>query len=763
MIKKFLKIRSIGKLVECSPVGDVTLRKLSLIYGRNGHGKTTLGDILRSLSTGDPNYILGRATLGNALPPSAQIQLGDGTIVSFKDGKWDAPGPAIRIFDAAFVDANIHSGNTIETGHKRSLYTVMVGEEGIKLADAVNQLADQMTAANTEIREKQKRVDDTKPPGMALKTFLSLERLEKIEGLVATKQAEVQTLKSADEIVRRPELTPIALPDLPEDFETLMAAGIEDLSTAAEQAVKTHLTAHQKPGGERWLAAGLEYSNGVDCPFCGRALGGLALIDSYRAYFGASYAALKQRLAALQGNCNEGLGEAPLLAMQKALEANASGLEYWKRHADVTLPALEFENLRTAVANLREQTSRRCKAKLASPLESIAVDDDFLTALNTRQTLLGHVTAYNQAIESANRVIAAKKDAARKGGLPAAEKQLAELLATRLRFEPRTENACREYMEAEKWKDALDKRKAAANDKLKEYGNTVFAKLETRINQLLAQFAAGFRIGATKPSVQGGAPSSSFQIVINDVLVDPGKPDTPLTKPSFRNTLSAGDRSTLALAFFIASIQNDPDLGQSIVLFDDPFTSMDASRRMRTVQGIVRFAGSCRQVIVLSHDAHFLKRIEREKGAVETKALAITHETEGRATIAELDLFELTKSDYFNHFDALLAFQERRNKETAKAAAQALRIVVEGYLRTKFPREFGPPRSTTLGTMIDEIRIAQGSMPLARMNPHHQSLSAINEYSRPFHHGAGAAAAAEAIEIDELRTFVDQALEIVRS
>jgi wobble nucleotide-excising tRNase len=55
-----------------------------------------------------------------------------------------------------------------------------------------------------------------------------------------------------------------------------------------------------------------------------------------------------------------------------------------------------------------------------------------------------------------------------------------------------------------------------------------------------------------KVEYSGRVPNSTFCVVINETEVETGTIDTPLDEPSFRNTLSSGDRSTLALAFFLA-------------------------------------------------------------------------------------------------------------------------------------------------------------------------------------------------------------------
>jgi len=85
--------------------------------------------------------------------------------------------------------------------------------------------------------------------------------------------------------------------------------------------------------------------------------------------------------------------------------------------------------------------------------------------------------------------------------------------------------------------------------------------------------------------------------VINNVQVALTADDGP----AFRNTLSSGDRNTLALAFFFASLDQDPQLAQKIVVIDDPMTSLDEHRALTTVQEMRRLVPRVSQVIVLSH------------------------------------------------------------------------------------------------------------------------------------------------------------------
>jgi wobble nucleotide-excising tRNase len=78
----------------------------------------------------------------------------------------------------------------------------------------------------------------------------------------------------------------------------------------------------------------------------------------------------------------------------------------------------------------------------------------------------------------------------------------------------------------------------------------------------------------------------SYSVLINAVAV-PLATGNPLG-PSFRNTLSAGDRNALALAFFFASLERDPQRAQKIVVIDDPISSLDEHRSLVTIQEMRR-------------------------------------------------------------------------------------------------------------------------------------------------------------------------------
>jgi len=73
MIKKFIKIKNIGKFANYSAQGDISLDEVNIIYGENSAGKTTLTSIIRSLLKNEPGLILERKTFGKDENPCVEI------------------------------------------------------------------------------------------------------------------------------------------------------------------------------------------------------------------------------------------------------------------------------------------------------------------------------------------------------------------------------------------------------------------------------------------------------------------------------------------------------------------------------------------------------------------------------------------------------------------------------------------------------------------------------------------------------------------
>jgi len=133
MLRKIISIKNVGRFLSYGAAGDVELKRHNLVFAENGRGKTTLCAILRSLQTGDATHVRGRTTLGTGGAAEIKI-LVDGGTAAFSNGAWSTTVPNIAIFDSTFVSENVYSGDSVHLDHKRNLYRVIVGKQGVDLA-----------------------------------------------------------------------------------------------------------------------------------------------------------------------------------------------------------------------------------------------------------------------------------------------------------------------------------------------------------------------------------------------------------------------------------------------------------------------------------------------------------------------------------------------------------------------------------------------------------------------------------------------------
>lgn len=755
MLEKIICIRSVGRFVDCTGQGDTQFRRLTLIYGENGRGKTTLCDVLRSLATGDADLVKGRTSLGTTDKPLVKLRA-SGSGYTFKDGTWDSTYADLCVFDKTFVHDNVYTGDLIEHEHKRNLYQVIVGERGTKLARRIEAIDAEVRQLNKEIASSKTAIEAVLPKSLTIDAFLGLPVLDEPEKHIKAKESELSALSRSDEISRKAILQGIKLPSLPPDVKPVLSKTLDSLSKQSEDKVRQHIEQHLGDGGEQWIAQGLAYDHNQHCPYCGQSTTDVSLLGAFRAYFGDGYTSLKAEVSQARESVERTLGEAAVLELQKVLSANATLVEFWKQLVDasdaVTLP---FDDVASSLRKLRDAALKTIKMKAGAILDPCP-DDAVKEAEANVAALHNAAASYNAFVTALNSRIAEQKRLAGSGNVHAASNELTLMKARQKRHESPTAENCKRYLEQLASKKALEAEKETAKKELDEFGTTVCVEYEQRINELLERFHAGFRICDTTRRYVGGTASSSYQIAINNIPVDLGDSKTPVSKPSFRNTLSGGDRSTLAFAFFVAQIERDPRLCDKVIVFDDPFTSQDRSRRTHTQQIINRLATKARQVVVLSHDASFLRDVWDADYTEDVKTLQFVRLC-GSTMISEWNIEDETMGD-FHRMHGLLSLYFSEGRGDKRHVAQTVRPFMEHWLKNKFP---GHVRDgEMLGTFIASVRSADSSSPIAPAKAILEDLEDINGFSKRYHHADNPRASAEPIDDTELSSFVKRTLDL---
>ena len=761
MLEKVIRIRNIGRFKDCAAHGDVTFRKLTLLFAENGQGKTTLCAIFRSLQSGQHEPISERRTLGAIGPTEVEMRLG-GSSFRFTDGAWSAPYPDIAVFDSAFVHSNVYAGDYVDHEHKKNLYRVIVGEQGVDLAREVEKLDGQIRQANRSISVAEAAASRTLPRGEALDAYLHWSPIDDVDARILRAEAALsrrhRALERAVEIQGRASLAKLDLPPFPGDVVSVLGRQLEDVVADAEARVRKQIARHDMgTEGEAWLARGLSYVEGEKCPFCSASVVGSDLISAYRSHFNAAYNDLKREVAGLRDLIRSRIGETALSTVQRALSSNAALVEFWKQFTDISLPDIDFGAVQERYGAVADAAYSRVAAKEQAPVEGLQPDASLRRALRNLEDLKPSVHAYNTAVDAANDLIVNQKAAVEQAGdVATLETELTGLRSNKQRFEEGVERACQAYRDAVSTKKVLEGEKEAARAQLDRYCEQILQSYESAINHFLDQFNAGFRIVNSRHLYTGGTPSSHYQIMINDTAVALGDVRTQAGTHCFKTTLSSGDRSALALAFFLAAAHQDDQLGLRIVVLDDPFTSLDRYRRTCTQQLIRQLGGLAMQVVVLSHDPSFLNGIWAGYHTGDIKALQLCRVGEN-TMIGEWDIEAELLSTYLLDHSRLLGFYRDRTGDPIEVA-RSIRPFIEGLLRAHFPGRFDP--NEWFGDFISKIRAADAADGLIHAQADLPELEAINEYSKKYHHDQNRNADSERVSPDELHGFVKRTLRL---
>jgi wobble nucleotide-excising tRNase len=712
---------------------------------------------LRSLETGDPALIAGRTRVGSKAPAQIELLFDDGT-AKFEEGAWSTNVPEIIVFDGAFIAENVHSGDAVDLEQRRNLYRVIVGREGVGLALEEERLAGESRGKGGEIKTVEKAIQSHVPTTMKIEDFLKLFPDPDIDAKIVAQVKTLDAVREADQLKARAALTEVSLPALPTEFEALLGKTLEDIAKDAQKRISDHIKQHaMDEHGEAWLSEGVNHLSGDQCPFCGQSVKGLSLVEAYRDVFGKTYRDMKASVAAARTAIENDFSDRVAGSLETLFETNSSRVDFWGRYCKLPELRSPTESVK-AIRALREAAVNLLSRKSAAPQDAVALDATFDAAMKQYEAARSAIEAYNLTVKAANAEIAVKKAAVASGDVRKEETALALLNAQKKRHDPKVAALCTEYQTLTAAKDALDAEKTQVRSKLEEHTTKVMKPYEARINELLDRFNAGFRIAETKPAYTGGFASSTYQLIVNNTSIELGDGETPLDRPSFKNTLSAGDRSTLALAFFLAYLERDPERAKRIVVFDDPFTSQDSFRRRQTIYEIKKAGAACAQVIVLSHDATFLRQIRDKCPAAERVSLQLADHRELGIKIATCDLDEACRGRAASEMDDLQAYvMTGAGKD--RDIIKKMRIVLETYCRSTFPDSFAA--DDLLGGMVQKIK-KQGETHPAW--PVVEELEQINDYSRGHHHGEDPEdGGADLIDPAELTGFVKRTLRLVNN
>ncbi len=707
--------------------------------------------------------ITERQRLGSEHPPHVVLDCeGEPSDVVFQGGEWNKTIPHLKIFDDLFVDENVYSGLDVGSQHRQNLHNLILGDRGVALNRTLQGLVSRITQHNTALEEKGKAIPEQERWGLSVDEFCSLPGQPdidiQIEGaervlLAARNQEAVQTAQLFERI------------ELPEfdinEIGQVLSKGLQDLDKEAEAQVQVHVQS-LGIGGESWIDDGMKripQSNDGTCPFCGQQVAGLELLTHYRAYFSEGYTQLKQDVANTISSIDRIHADGTRVEFERVVGTTRQTAQFWANYSDIPTIEIDTESIAEDWVAALKTVADLLKTKQASPLEQHQINDPQLGVLTKFNAHRSQIELANTLLAGCNQTIEELKKQTETTSLASLNANLNRLKASKARHSDVIAPLCVDYLLEKEAKARTEILRTDARNALDEYRENVFPTLQDGINAYLVRFNAGFRIGSLAPSNIGGGSGSTctFNVEINNNPIAVRNATSPQGVPSFRNSLSAGGRNTLALALFFSSIYQNPALANTTVVIDDPMSSLDDHRSLTTVQAVRSLVGRAKQVIVLSHNKPFLCEVWKGTDQKECRPLEII-QVGDTSSVRGWDVSQDAITEHDQRHSLLQEYLST-NSGDKREVASSIRTHLEGFLRVACPGDFPPGK--LLGPFIGDCRQKLGTPNEIINKKMMTELDEILEYANRFHHATNPAWVTEEINATELSGFVKRTLTYV--
>lgn len=761
-VDHFQLLRNVGQFDSVNAGAQLRLGRMALIYAENGRGKTTLAAILRSVGTGDATLLAERHRLGAQHPPHVVLTSVTGAPFVFQNGAWSATYPSVAVFDDYFVAQNVCSGIEIETAHRQNLHELILGAQGVALNTALQGHIARIEEHNRALRTLGAAIPATARGALSIDTFCDLPVQVNIDEAVRDAERNLAAAQSAETVRQAAPFSSLTLPvfDI-EAINTLLARELPDLEAAAAASVQAHL-AKLGQDSASWVADGMPRIAGASagqgneiCPFCAQDLTGSLLLRHYQAYFSEAYEGLKRDVAHYIQGINAAHAGSATLAFERSVRDAERHSTFWRAFIDVPEITIDTAAVTHVWIQAREAVAQALAEKQASPLESTRLSEAAVVAINAYEAAKAEVVACSEALQPCNNQIALVKERAASANVAALTQELARLRCVQSRHSDSIAPHCSAYLAEKTSKTQTENLREQARQALDNYRENIFPAYQQAINVYLERFNSGFRLDAVNHANNRAGSSCTYNVLINNQTV----PLTSNAGPCFRNTLSAGDRNALALSFFFASLDQDPQLAQKVVVIDDPMTSLDEHRSLTTVQEIRRLAGRVAQVIVLSHSKPFLCGLWEGASSADRSAIRVSRGATG-STLALWDVHQDCVTEHDKRHELVTRYLQAADPAEERAVAAALRYILEAFARIAYPTTFQPGGLLGPFLGICEQRVNTPAQILSQGDI--TELRNLLDYANQFHHDSNPAWATQEINDQALLHFARRTLAFTR-
>lgn len=757
MLERIQRVKGIGLLHDADG-RQHTFKKATLVYADNGVGKSTLASIFRSCASNNPDLILRRKTIDGNYQPEVLLQFSNGQQSAFANVSWSNSHPELLVFDADFVEQNVYAGGQVTTDQRKNLLQFALGTSAVNAQREYDQTDNDALAASQLVRDLTNQLSGFHQ-GVSLQQFRDLAEVADADDQIAALNERIVEAQNIGLIHAKAMPKKLDEPafDVAQIF-AILESSLADIDLAAEQRVKQHLDSHATPNLERWISDGHALGEIERCPYCDQSLEGVDLIQAYRSYFNQHYNQLKASVADLTRLISITTSEAIIERLQASFATASATIDGWQEHVEIPPPEFDSEAAKQILAAVRGRLDDLRLAKEANLLESVGSDDTKNELIGIWDELVKIVKSCNDGIDNAVNLITAYKASLAAVNPDGLRQAIANLELTKVRYRPDVIDLFTNRDAALTQEVVAKAEKENKKDALNAIMQTTLERYKDRINQLLSNFGAQFSIPNIDFNYRGGL-RSNYNLLMrgSNIELAGGIPD-------FNTSLSESDKRTLAFAFFIASVESDPDLANKVVVIDDPMCSLDLNRKQQTRLILRRVHETCEQLIVLVHDIHFMRSLRDEilRFSAPQNIVCVKLKTVANR-YSDFDAIEVDRECESAYFKCHRVLGEYLNgtSQSSMDVARSLRPMLEGYLHRRFPGLIN--RGLLFGQIVDAINNAPNGSPLVHAQNITNELNEINGYAGQFHHDTNPSADQVQIIDGELRGFVERAINVVHA
>ena len=614
MIKRIKHIEHLGPI---NSVRNIELERVTFFYGGNGQGKTKLSEVMRTIATEQHEHVKALRRLGQDEIPVVQLDCGEpeGAVSWTADG-WLGDLPQIAVFNEGFVHANVMDGMEIAPRHRQGLFQLIVGEQIVRLQNDYD-------AAAKKVEKRKNKVSELR--SKLMKSLLIEDENQLIEVCREPVPHDIERrlddverrLRLADECQRMTSVSALSSLPTPEfNLGSIESSLAVSPSTIAAQAflkgLKTHFQSLGK-GGEEWVRQGWERGrhDRITCPFCKQELP-QGIMDAFGAYFSDEYNAQQTALEESLREVQNTHGENNRTQLTATMTANRKLLEHWSGLVP-GLPSLNEYDVDQIVDRwgaVAEPLIEAVSLKVDDMLKMIPLPPQTMHEYESFLKLdLPMIEVINKKVKDANQKIrdsVAESDTIDTGQL---KDQETRLRGIQIRDEDEiVDSMCADFLHAIDRHQHWTTRQKSLRAMLRKQLDIHAKRFADAVNRnLMALGAKSFAMAELDTTWQGrGNSSTTYAFDWDGEVLEESKARAAEDAPSVANTLSQGDKSVVAFAFFLADVEEREHIDELVVVIDDPVSSLDAHRIRRTADLVCELAPKVRQLIVMSHYKEFL-------------------------------------------------------------------------------------------------------------------------------------------------------------